>query len=132
QAKELRDRNIAATRTANGILVQLKDELLFDTGSDVLKPDAVENLDSLGDLLTKYPDEKIEVVGFTDSTGTVTFNQELSMRRAEAVRKVLVERGVSEQRALAIGMGPEQPVASNQTPAGRATNRRAALRNGMA
>ena len=112
--------------------MQLKDELLFDTGSDVLKPDAVENLASLGDLLTKYPDEKIEVVGFTDSTGTVTFNQELSMRRAEAVRKVLVERGVSEKRALAIGMGPEQPVASNQTPAGRAKNRRVELRIAMA
>ena len=54
------------------------------------------------------------------------------MRRAEAVRKVLVERGVSEKRALAIGMGPEQPVASNQTPAGRAKNRRVELRIAMA
>jgi len=132
QAQELKARDLRATRTVDGILVQLKDDLLFDTDSDVIKPEAVDQLAQLGDVLAKYPDDHIQVVGFTDASGRLAHNEELSQRRAEAVRKVLVERGVSEKQALALGMGPKQPIASNTTPSGRAKNRRVEVRIALA
>jgi len=132
QAEELRKKDIAATRTANGILVRLKNELLFETDSDVVRPEAMKHLADLAEVLAKYPDEHIEVLGFTDSTGSEEHNRDLSARRAEAVRRVLVARGVSEKDARAIGMGEAQPVASNETRAGRARNRRVELRIAMA
>ena len=132
QAEELRQKDINATRTANGILVHLKNELLFEVDKAELKPDAVKHLGELSSVLVKYPDDHIEVVGFTDSTGDQAHNQDLSRRRAEAVRKVLVERGVPEKQAMAVGMGEAQPVDTNDTTAGRARNRRVELRIAMA
>jgi outer membrane protein OmpA-like peptidoglycan-associated protein len=131
QAEELKKKDIAATRTANGILVHLKNELLFETDSAVLKPQAVQHLGELADVLVKYPDDQIQVVGFTDDTGSEQHNRELSTRRAEAVRRVLVDRGIPEKRAQAIGMGEAQPVATNESPEGRAKNRRVELRIAM-
>jgi outer membrane protein OmpA-like peptidoglycan-associated protein len=132
QAEELRQKDIAATRTANGILVELKSELLFDTDSAVLRPQATQHLADLAGVLSKYPDDQIEVVGFTDATGPESYNQDLSTRRAEAVRRVLVERGVPEKAARAIGMGEAQPAATNATAKGRSKNRRVELRIAMA
>lgn len=132
QAEELRQKDIKATRTANGILVRLKDELLFNTDSATLKPGAVEHLAALGDVLARYPDDHIEVMGFTDSTGPAEHNQDLSMRRAEAVRRILVQRGVSEKQALAIGKGESDPVATNATSQGRQKNRRVELHIALA
>jgi outer membrane protein OmpA-like peptidoglycan-associated protein len=131
QAEELRQKDIAATRTANGIMVQLENELLFETNSAELKPGAAQHLGELADVLIKYPDDRIEVVGFTDNTGSRSYNHELSVRRAEAVRRVLVQRGIPEKRAIAAGLGETQPVASNETAAGRAKNRRVELRIAM-
>jgi outer membrane protein OmpA-like peptidoglycan-associated protein len=131
QAEELRRKDIAATRTANGILVKLKNELLFETNSADLKPGAAQHLADLADVLKKYPDDRIEVVGFTDNTGSEAYNQELSIRRAETVRRVLVQRGIPEKRAMAVGLGEAQPVATNDTSAGRAKNRRVELRIAM-
>jgi outer membrane protein OmpA-like peptidoglycan-associated protein len=127
QAAELKQKDINASRTANGILVKLKEDLLFDVGSDSLKPQALDELNSLGDVLAKYPQDRIQILGFTDSTGSAEFNDELSKNRAEAVRKVLVSRGVGENQAVAIGMGEQNPVASNDTAAGRSKNRRVEL-----
>ena len=132
QAEELRQKNINATRTTNGILVQLKNELLFEVNSAELKPSAVQHLGELASVLVKYPDDHIEVVGFTDSSGPEAYNQDLSQRRAEAVRRVLIERGIPEKQAMSVGLGEAQPVASNDTSAGRARNRRVELRIAMA
>ncbi len=132
QVAELRAKDANAQRTANGILVKLKEDLLFQVDSDVLKPGAVEELSSLGDVLVKYPQDRIQVLGFTDSTGPQAYNDALSRRRAEAVRKILVSRGFSEQQAVAIGMGEQSPVASNATPAGRSKNRRVELHIALA
>ena len=112
-------------------IVKLKNELLFETNSAVLKPGATQHLDALADVLIKYPDDRIEVVGFTDSTGSETYNHELSIRRAEAVRRVIVQRGIPEKRAMAVGLGEAQPVATNATVRGRAKNRRVELRIAM-
>ena len=74
--------------------------------------------------LLKYPNSRIEVIGHTDNTGTVAYNQDLSQRRAVSVAGVLRESGVPGGRLSAYGRGEDQPVASNLTPEGRAQNRR--------
>ena len=132
QVAELRARDANASRTANGILVKLKEDLLFETGKDELKPGAADELASLADVLKKYPQDRIQVLGFTDSTGSADFNESLSQRRAQAVRRVLVEHGIGEEQAVAIGMGEQSPVASNDTAAGRSKNRRVELHIALA
>src|SRR5205807_3970063 len=93
QAQELKE--VADTkRTEEGILVDLKSKLLFTTDSAVLKPEAVEQIAKLGDILAKYTADRVRIQGYTDSTGSASHNEELSLRRAQAVREVLVSRGV--------------------------------------
>ncbi|MGK5086095.1 OmpA family protein [Bdellovibrionota bacterium FG-2] len=126
QAQELE--KVAQTkRTEDGILVNLKNDLLFDSGSAALKPQAIANLNALGDILAKYPDNKIRVEGYTDDVGTTTFNEDLSKRRAEAVRELLTSRGVRADQMVALGQGKNSPIASNDTPEGRSRNRRVEL-----
>ena len=127
QAEELKEVAENTRRTENGILVDLKSKLLFHSDSAVLKPEAVEQIAKLGDILAKYPDDRIRVQGHTDSTGSVSHNEELSMRRAQAVRDVLVGRGVKPAQMLVEGIGEARPIADNRTSAGRAQNRRVEL-----
>jgi outer membrane protein OmpA-like peptidoglycan-associated protein len=124
QADELKEVAETTKRTKDGILVDLKSQLLFTSDSAVLKPQAVELVAKLGDILAKYPEDRIKVSGFTDSTGSVAHNEELSLRRARSVRDVLHDRGVKIEQILVEGMGPERPIASNKTSAGRSQNRR--------
>jgi outer membrane protein OmpA-like peptidoglycan-associated protein len=126
QHKELQQ--VAETkRTENGILVEMKGDILFDTGSAVLKPEAVTRLEQVGDILAKYSDDRVKVEGHTDSTGKASANEELSLRRADAVKRVLVGRGVKETQVTVLGLGPTRPVGDNKTAAGRAANRRVEL-----
>jgi outer membrane protein OmpA-like peptidoglycan-associated protein len=126
QQKELE--KIAETkRTENGLLVEMKGDILFDSGSSALKPEAIGKLEQMGDILAKYGDDRIRVEGYTDSTGSKAMNEELSLRRADAVKRVLVGRGVQEKQITALGMGPVRPVADNGTASGRAQNRRVEL-----
>lgn len=123
QHKELE--KVAETkRTENGLIVQLKNDILFDTGSAALKPEAVDQLGKLGDIIAKYSDDRVRIEGYTDSSGSNKTNEELSLRRASAVKEVLVGRGVQEKQITALGMGETQPVADNATAAGRSKNRR--------
>jgi outer membrane protein OmpA-like peptidoglycan-associated protein len=126
QAKELEE--VAETkRTENGVLVKMKSEILFDTGSAVLKDEAIAQVEKVGDILAKYSDDRIRVEGHTDSTGSASKNEELSLRRADAVKRVLVGRGVKETQITALGLGETKPVQDNKTAAGRAANRRVEL-----
>lgn len=127
QAQELKQVAETTKRTRDGILVDLKSKLLFTTDSSVLKPEAVDMVAKLGDVLAKYPEDRIRIAGYTDSTGSRAHNEELSMRRAQSVRDVLQGRGVKAEQMVVEGMGPEAPVASNATAAGRAQNRRVEL-----
>jgi len=123
QEQELRQ--ISDTRrTEDGILVNLRSSLLFSYDSAVLKPAAVEQLAQLGDILARYPEDRIRIEGHSDSEGTVAHNEELSLRRAEAVRDLLASRGVNPRQMLVIGVGAARPIASNATEEGRAENRR--------
>jgi outer membrane protein OmpA-like peptidoglycan-associated protein len=78
-------------------------------------------------IIQAYPDLRLQIEGYTDSTGSLEHNQELSERRAAAVRDFLVQQGVSINNVTAQGFGPSNPVASNSTPQGRQMNRRVDL-----
>jgi outer membrane protein OmpA-like peptidoglycan-associated protein len=116
-----------ARRDEDGIVVNLSSSLLFTTDSAVVRPAGVEQLARLGDILAKYPEDRIRIEGHTDSTGSRSHNEELSLRRAEAVRDVLASRGVHPRQMLVDGAGPARPIADNSTAAGRARNRRVEL-----
>ncbi|MBS1918202.1 MAG: OmpA family protein [Bacteroidetes bacterium] len=102
--------------------------ILFKTASDKLTPDSYIAIDELVALLNKHPELHLTIDGFTDNTGTVTFNQTLSQKRADAVKNVLIQKGIDEKRLTSAGHGQEQPIADNSTEAGRAANRRVELK----
>jgi outer membrane protein OmpA-like peptidoglycan-associated protein len=103
------------------------DELIFETGSARPTGASPRIVDELADLLKDHPSARITVEGFTDSTGSAVANRQLSRRRAEAVKQLLVQAGVEAERLQAQGHGADRPVASNDTADGRARNRRIEL-----
>lgn len=114
---------LAAKRTERGIVVTFGD-VLFATDQARLLPGGMSNVRKLADVLQQHPERRVTVEGFTDSTGALAHNQALSERRADAVRAALQQDGVDPGRVLVRGYGPEYPVASNATAAGRQLNRR--------
>lgn len=126
QAKELAA--IAdVVKTDNGIQVFLKNDILFDIGSAVLSTDAITTLNDLNRVLKKYPKNRIVVQGYTDSTGSEAYNLQLSQQRAQAVYNHLLSNGLKTLSLTYVGYGEANPVASNDTEAGRAKNRRVVL-----
>jgi len=109
--------------TARGLIVNLSD-VLFDTGSRVLKPGAREKLAKISGIILAHPGLTLEIEGHTDSVGSDEFNQQLSERRADSVSDFLAEQGVPVSTITARGFGKLQPVATNDTPEGRQRNRR--------
>jgi len=114
---------LKAKPTDRGLVLTLGD-VLFETGSATLSPGAGRNLDRLVQFLTEHPDRLVQIDGFTDSVGTDSFNQDLSQRRADAVRSSLQSRGIASARIATQGYGKEYPVASNSESSGRQLNRR--------
>lgn len=104
------------------------DRLLFDTGKSTLRPESQEQLTNIVAILKEYPSVHIKLGGYTDNTGSIARNKKLSQERADSVMGELVRQGIDQARLTAEGYGPEHPVASNDTPAGRAENRRIAIR----
>lgn len=119
--KELAELN--AKKTERGLVITLGD-VLFDLNKAELKPGSERNVQKIADFLKAYPERKALIEGFTDSTGSDSYNQILSERRAEAVRMFLIQKGISSDRVTARGYGKSNPVASNDTPANRQLNRR--------
>ena len=109
------------------LLVHFESDVLFDVDSSQLDPGARASLDQAVSVFVEYPKTAIVVQGHTDSTGSESYNQELSERRAGAVRNYLISRGVDADRMAAVGFGEGQPVASNDTATGRQQNRRVDL-----
>jgi outer membrane protein OmpA-like peptidoglycan-associated protein len=112
-----------AQRTDRGIVVTLGD-LLFDSGRSQLQADSTRSIGKLADFMKRNPQRRAAVDGYTDSVGSATSNQLLSDRRAQAVMDALVELGVGAERLSARGYGEGQPVAGNESAAGRQMNRR--------
>lgn len=96
----------------------------FDTGSAKLKKAASKQLNGVVEFAVAYPDAKLEVIGFTDITGSDKQNTRLSVERAESVKKYLVKSGIAANRILAKGQGSANPISDNKTKEGRAQNRR--------
>jgi len=114
---------LKAKPTDRGLVLTLGD-VLFETGSSTLSSGAGRNLDRLVQFLTEHPDRLVQIDGFTDSIGTDSYNQDLSQRRADAVRYVLISRGISSARVATQGYGKAFPVAGNSDSGGRQLNRR--------
>jgi outer membrane protein OmpA-like peptidoglycan-associated protein len=133
QEAEMRDAlaasDAAAVRREGDLLaITLKGDVTFDHDSDVVRPGLYNELDRIAQIMVKYPQTLIMVAGYTDSTGSDSYNQQLSERRAANVKKLLVQRGVQESRVSIVGFGKSQPVATNATPEGRQMNRRVEIR----
>lgn len=125
QAEELaRMEKAKVERIGEGIAISFESGLLFATNSADLQPAARENLTTLATSLKNFPDSDVLVVGHTDSTGTASYNQTLSERRAASAKAFLVSQGVAETRIKAEGRGKNEPIADNNTAEGRDANRR--------
>jgi outer membrane protein OmpA-like peptidoglycan-associated protein len=114
---------LKATQTTRGLVLTLGD-VLFDTGKAQLKPGAERKLDQLAQFLKDHPDRRVEIDGFTDSVGSDSFNEQLSLNRAQSVKDALMARGIDSSRVTTEWFGKEYPVASNNDASGRQLNRR--------
>ena len=119
--------SILATRdSARGLVANMSD-VLFRSGSFELLPGARERLAKVSGIVLAYPSLHVTVEGHTDSVGTDEYNQQLSERRAQAVRDYFVQQGINSAAVEAHGYGKSEPIASNDTPEGRQQNRRVEL-----
>ena len=108
-----------------GMVITLSGAVLFTSGKSELLPAAQVKLNEVAKaLIEQDPDSKMVVEGHTDSQGTAASNQELSQKRAQAVRDYLVSRGIAGDRVTAQGFGPTRPIGENGSAEGRANNRR--------
>lgn len=105
-------------------VVSVELDVKFDFDKAVVKPGSYGDVKNLADFMTQYPQTNVEVAGHTDSVGPDAYNQKLSQKRADAVKQVLVNDGISSSRIQSVGYGESRPVADNATEAGRAINRR--------
>jgi outer membrane protein OmpA-like peptidoglycan-associated protein len=126
QAAELKQNIPGAIveRVGEGIQVTFASGLLFDFDSDIVRSEARTNLRNLAASLDKYPGSELLIVGHTDSVGTDAYNLALSQRRAEAAAAYLAAQGVDRARLSSRGLGEGEPVAPNDSDAGRSRNRR--------
>lgn len=119
--------SILATReTARGLIANMSD-VLFKTGSYELASDARERLAKISGIVLSYPGLKLQVEGHTDNVGGDDYNQQLSEKRAQAVRDYLVEQGIASGAITSRGFGKTMPIATNDTADGRQQNRRVEL-----
>ena len=114
---------LKATPTPRGMVLTLGD-VLFDTGRAELKSGATRKVDQLAQFLMEHPDRRVQIEGFTDSVGSDSYNEDLSQRRADAVKAALINRGIEPSRIGTEGYGKAYPVANNSDSGGRQLNRR--------
>lgn len=124
-ANEQAQHQIEIERQQNEILkLTMSSEVSFDTNSAALKSTFYSSLNKIAEIMVRYPQTQILVVGHTDSVGSEQYNKDLSLRRANAVADYLIGNGVSRSRLGTEGHGELEPIASNDTVDGRARNRR--------
>jgi outer membrane protein OmpA-like peptidoglycan-associated protein len=126
QAEDLQDRlpNARVERIGEGIAVTFDSGILFAVNQSTLQPAGQQNLRDLAASLEEYEGTEVLVVGHTDSTGEEAYNQSLSERRADSARTFLTGAGLDAGRVRAMGRGELEPIATNDTDAGRQQNRR--------
>jgi outer membrane protein OmpA-like peptidoglycan-associated protein len=132
QAEDLRrdigNENVTIENTGSELRVTLPQDLLFASDSSTLREDLKADLRALARNLNQYVDTRVEITGHTDNTGSDAYNLDLSSRRAISVADVLVDTGVLSSRIGTIGAGEARPIATNETEAGKAQNRRVEVR----
>ncbi|HSR07052.1 MAG TPA: OmpA family protein, partial [Bryobacteraceae bacterium] len=112
--------------TARGLIVNLSD-VLFDTAKFTLRPEAREKLAKVAGIVSGHPGLRLDVEGHTDNVGGDDYNQNLSEQRGSAVRDYLTQQGMQPGSVSTRGFGKTQPIATNDTAAGRQQNRRVEL-----
>lgn len=132
QERALRERTagteVDVVRSGDDILLRMPSGITFAVDSANIAPQFRPTLDQVAAVLNEYPNTYVDVYGHTDSTGSDAYNQGLSERRAAAVSSYLSSRGVSAARLGTRGFGESQPIASNDTEAGRSENRRVEIK----
>ena len=121
---ELEGTGVSVVRNGDNITLNMPGSVTFATDSSDLSPAFFSVLNSVGKVLAKYEQTVVEVAGHTDSTGSDSYNQGLSERRASSVTAYLTGQGVIDQRLITLGMGEARPVADNASVPGRQANRR--------
>ncbi|WP_288108035.1 OmpA family protein [Limnobacter sp.] len=106
------------------VMLDIPGAALFDTDKTAIKPKFASTLDQISATLRDNPGTIVCIIGYTDSTGSSSYNANLSVRRAESVREFLERKGIQGNRLTAAGLGERFPVASNSTESGRTQNRR--------
>jgi outer membrane protein OmpA-like peptidoglycan-associated protein len=122
--QKLEGTGVSVTRMGDNITLNMPSSITFATNSADLNGQFYNALGGVAMVLKEYNKTVIEVAGHTDSTGSDQYNQQLSERRASSVANYLVGQGITQQRLMTVGAGESRPVASNDTEAGRAQNRR--------
>ena len=121
---ELEGTGVSVVRNGENITLSMPGNVTFATDSSDLSPAFFDVLNSVGKVLVEYEQTVVEVAGHTDSTGSESYNQGLSKRRATSVSAYLSGQGIIDQRLITLGMGEARPIADNSTSAGRQANRR--------
>ena len=122
--EELQGTGVQVARDGDNIRLIMPNAITFNTNESVIKSSANRVLDSVAKVAEEYNKTSLRIIGYTDSTGNDSINIPLSQKRAAAVAQYLELRGVSAARITAMGMGSQNPIASNATAAGREQNRR--------
>ncbi|SDE36453.1 OmpA family protein [Desulfuromonas thiophila] len=115
-------------RVGDELHVTFRSDNQFDVGSFSLRPAAQQDVVRLAQVLTQYHKTRLLIAGYTDSSGSEELNQQLSERRAAAVRNILLANGVADSRMTVVGFGESAPVADNTSDYGRQLNRRVELK----
>jgi outer membrane protein OmpA-like peptidoglycan-associated protein len=126
QAEEIKKvlGDAAVRRVGEGIVVEFKEKVLFAFDRSNINASAKRNLNRLSDVLKKYPDTNIEIIGHTDDKGTDEYNLNLSQKRAASVSSYLKKTGIGNSRLIIKGMGESDPKIANDSDISRAENRR--------
>lgn len=125
--QRLRNSGVSVTRTGNQIILNMPGNVTFASNSSDINSSFYEVLNSVAVVLNEFEKTTLDVVGHTDSVGSESYNQKLSEKRALSVADYLVSQKVLPARVLVDGRGEAQPIASNDTPEGRAKNRRVTI-----
>ena len=125
---ELESTGVRVVRDSDSIRLVMPGNITFNTDSADINSGFYPVLNSVAKVLKKYSNSTVMVMGYTDSTGSVDYNQALSQQRAQSVASYLMGQGVKSSRFEVMGMGISNPIASNSTAAGRAQNRRVEIK----
>ena len=121
---QLQGTGVSVTRVGDQLVLNMPGNITFATGSASISADFYPVLNSVALVINEFKQTYVDIVGHTDSTGSAEFNQRLSEDRARSVARYLESQNVMSERLVTRGMGLHSPIASNDTPEGRALNRR--------